>query len=56
MTVSDSTAGTIKGEQPEPTIEDLVASAKPIGDLRRFVIDDLTAEEEDEFFAILEDA
>ena len=29
---------------------------EPMGDLRRFVIEDLTPAEEDEFFRILEDA
>lgn len=54
--MANNTAGTIQGEPPEQTIEDLIANSKPIGDLKRFVIDDLTPEEEDEFFAILEDA
>jgi hypothetical protein len=29
---------------------------QPMGDLSRFAIDDLTPDEEDEFFKILEDA
>jgi hypothetical protein len=29
---------------------------KPMGDLSRFLIDDMTPEEEDEFFSVLEDA
>lgn len=37
------------------TIAEIVRRCQPMGDLGRFVIDDLTAAEEDEFFAILED-
>ncbi len=40
---------------PEPTLDELVARAAPVGDLSRFVIDDLTENEEDEFFGILAD-
>jgi hypothetical protein len=40
----------------EPTLAELIARAKPMGDLSRFVIDDLTEADEDEFFAILADA
>ncbi len=40
----------------EPTIEEIVAGTKAMGDLGRFVIRDLTEDEEDEYFAILEDA
>ena len=48
------------GRQPhliaQPTITELVEGIRPMGDLSRFAIEDLTAEEEDEFFAILESA
>jgi hypothetical protein len=37
------------------TIAEIVERCQPMGDPGRFVIDDLTAAEEDEFFAILED-
>ena len=37
------------------TIAGIVERCQPMGDLGRFAIDDLTAAEEDEFFAILED-
>ena len=37
------------------TIAAIVKRCEPMGDLGRFAIDDLTAAEEDEFFAILED-
>jgi len=54
--MSDQTAK----PSPEPTgpvtIADLLRDAEPMGDLSRFAIDDLTPEEEDEFFQILEDA
>jgi len=40
---------------PEFTLAELIAKAEPIGDLARFVIDDLTEEDEDEFFGILAD-
>jgi hypothetical protein len=40
----------------EPTLAELIARAKPMGDLSRFVIDDLTEEDEDEFFSIIADA
>ncbi len=39
----------------EPTLAEVIARAKPIGDLSRFGIDDLTDEDEDEFFGILAD-
>jgi hypothetical protein len=34
-------------------IDALIAAGSPMGDLGRFALDDLTAEEEAEFFAIL---
>lgn len=37
------------------TIAAIVERCQPMGDLGRFAIDDMTAAEEDEFFAILED-
>jgi hypothetical protein len=40
---------------PEPTLAEVIARAEPIGDLSRFVIDDLTEEDEDDFFGILAD-
>ena len=38
------------------TIDDVLNGVGPMGDLSRFAIDDLAAEEEDEFFCILNDA
>lgn len=55
--MSDNTAShddTVPG-QPM-TIADVLRGVEPMGDLRRFAIDDLTPEDEDEFFGILEDA
>jgi hypothetical protein len=40
----------------ERTIADIVAEVEPMGDLRRFVIEDLSSDEEDAFFSILRDA
>lgn len=40
----------------EPTtVAEVLADLKPMGDLSRFAIDDLTPEEEDAFFKILEE-
>jgi hypothetical protein len=54
--MSDHTAN----QQPVPTgpstIAEVLKDIEPMGDLSRFVIDDLTPDEEDEFFKILEDA
>ncbi len=38
------------------TIAEVLQGIEPMGDLRQFVIDDLTPEDEDEFFRILENA
>jgi len=38
------------------TVAEIMRGLEPMGDLSRFVIDDLTSDQEDEFFAILEDA
>jgi hypothetical protein len=47
-------------KQPSPpssaTIDDIVRDVEPMGDLSRFLIEDMTPEEEDEFFSILETA
>lgn len=39
-----------------PTMDELLSGLQPMGDLTQFAIDDLTAEEEDEFFGVLERA
>lgn len=41
---------------PELTLAELIAAARPMGDLSRFVIEDLSEQDEDDFFAILADA
>ena len=38
------------------TLADVLGGVEPMGDLSVFVIDDLTVDEEDAFFATLEDA
>ena len=38
------------------TIADVLRGVDPMGDLRRFAIDDLTSRDEEEFFSILADA
>lgn len=43
-----------RGEQL--TIADVLQDPDPMGDLSRFAIEDLTPEEEDEFFRILNEA
>jgi hypothetical protein len=54
--MSDSTANQHPGSTGPTTIAQVLQGIDPMGDLGRFVIDDLTPEEEDEFFRILEDA
>ena len=55
--MSDNTASHDDTGPSQPmTIADVLRSVEPMGDLRRFAIDDLTPEDEDEFFGILEDA
>lgn len=54
--MSDNTAN----QKPAPagplTLAEVLEDLKPMGDLDRFAVDDLTPDEEDEFFKILEDA
>jgi hypothetical protein len=52
----DSTANQHPGSTRTTTVAEVLQGVEPMGDLGRFVIDDLTPEEEDEFFRILEDA
>lgn len=52
--MSDSNSDEFRQTAPS-TIAAIVKRCQPMGDLGRFAIDDLTAAEEDEFFAILED-
>ncbi len=55
--MSNSAANDPEAESsPGVTIADLLHDVQPMGDLRGFVIDDLSPDEEDEFFRILEEA
>lgn len=54
--MSDSTANTDDALPGPTTVAAVIDGLEPMGDLARFAIDDLTAEEEDEYFRILEDA
>ena len=56
--MSDSTAPehpSTPAQEPR-TLEDVMRGVQPMGDLSRFAIDDLTVDEEAEFFRILEEA
>ena len=54
--MSDNTANQPSAPATPTTIAEVIQDVEPMGDLSRFVIEDLTPEEEDEFFRILEDA
>lgn len=54
--MSDNTASRDTAPNQPRTIADVLRRVEPMGDLRGFAIDDLTPEDEDEFFGILEDA
>lgn len=54
--MSDHTANQQAASREPATIAEVLQGGQPMGDLRRFAIDDLTPEEEDEFFRILEGA
>ncbi len=54
--MSDNSATRETGLNPPTTIAEVLRGVEPMGDLRQFAIDDLTPEDEDEFFGILEDA
>ena len=53
--MSDSTAARRSGPGPI-TLAEVLQGIEPMGDLRQFVIDDLTPEDEDEFFRVLGEA
>ncbi len=53
--MSDNSANQYAGVAG-PTVADVLAGVEPMGYLSRFVIDDLTPEDEDVFFGILDDA
>lgn len=54
--MSDNSANQYASVAAPLTVADVLAGLKPMGDLSQFVIDDLTPEDEDLFFGILEDA
>lgn len=54
--MSDNTANQRPVPSEPTTIAEVLRGGQPMGDLRRFMIEDLTPEEEDEFFRILEEA
>lgn len=54
--MSDNATDHETGPKTPTTIAEVLQEIEPMGDLRQFAIDDLTPEDEDEFFRILEDA
>jgi hypothetical protein len=56
MVMSDNTASHDQGPGRSETIAALLEGLQPIGDLDRFAIEDLTPEDADKFFRILEEA
>lgn len=53
--MSDNIASHDTGPREPTTIAAVLEGVEPMGDLRRFEIDDLSPEDEDRFFGILED-
>lgn len=54
--MSDNAADRETGPKTPTTLAEVLQGIEPMGDLRQFAIDDLTPEDEDEFFGILENA
>lgn len=54
--MSDNAASRETGPKTPTTMAEALQGIEPMGDLRQFAIDDLTPEDEDEFFGILENA
>lgn len=54
--MSDNTTNRQPASAGPSTIAEVLEDLDPMGDLSRFAIDDLTPDEEDKFFRILEDA
>lgn len=54
--MSDGDTTRTPGSREPRTIAEVLHGSEPMGDLSRFAIEDLTPEEEDEFFRILEEA
>jgi hypothetical protein len=53
--MSDNAANQPSAPSTPGTIAEIVRDLEPMGDLSRFLIEDMTPEEEDEFYAV-EDA
>ena len=53
--MTNSNSGGLQPTLTPSSIGEIVRQRQPMGDLDRFIIDDLTPTDEDEFFAILED-
>ena len=54
--MSDGTADQRPGHNSPTTVAEVLQGVEPMGDLGRFIVDDLTPEEEAEFFRILENS
>lgn len=54
--MSDDAATRDDASNAPMTVADVLRGVEPMGDLRQFAIDDLTPDDEEEFFRILEDA
>ena len=53
--MSDRTANQVPGVTVPATVAEIIRDLEPMGDPSLFTIGDLTPEEEDAFFAIIED-
>jgi len=54
--MSDNAANREIGPKTPTTVAEVLHGIEPMGDLRQFAIDDLTPDDEDEFFRIIENA
>lgn len=54
--MSEDAATRDDGSNTPMKVADVLRGLEPMGDLRQFAIDDLTPDDEDEFFRILEGA
>ncbi len=54
--MSDNAPKRETGPKTPTTIAEVLQGIEPMGDLRQFAIDDLTPEDEEEFFRIIENA
>jgi hypothetical protein len=54
--MSDNSTSEHHGPAGPTTIAEVLDGLQPMGDLSRFMIDDLSPDEEDEFFRIIQDA